>query len=91
VRTVWKYPLLIEKPTVHAIPSDDVIVHVADQGGVPTIWTIVDSDNELERRTFIVTGTGHPVTDDDASYIGTAVGPIFVWHIWELIGWEATS
>jgi hypothetical protein len=76
MRTVWKYPVAIsDKPTVHAIPHNDVIVHVALQEGLPTLWAIVESDQETEERTFVVTGTGHPVPED-ASYIGTVMEPL---------------
>lgn len=83
MRTVWKYPLAFsDKAITHSIPHNEVIVHVAMQDDVPTIWAIVDPGEEREQRTFIVTGTGHLVPDD-ASYIGTVMERFFVWHIWE--------
>lgn len=83
IQTVWKYEIsLRDSPTVLGIPDGARILHVDDQHGIPTLWMLVNPDTPTVTRQFIVTGTGHLVPP--STYIGTAVGPIFVWHIWEL-------
>jgi len=47
-------------------------------------WAIVDTEAEPKARTFVITGTGHPVRPG-LIYVGTAVGPVFVWHMWEAV------
>jgi hypothetical protein len=42
------------------------------QNNIPCIWALVNTEEELEVRTFATLGTGHPVsTFNTYAYIGT--------------------
>jgi hypothetical protein len=48
------------------------------------IWAKVSPENELEKRQFLVVGTGHTFDDTDMVYIGTYQDGPFVWHLFEV-------
>lgn len=80
--TIYKYPLQLKSGAQEvSMPDGAEILHVADQGGHPTIWALVDTEAKEVVRAFGVFGTGHPCPDHD--YIGTAHANGFVWHIFE--------
>jgi hypothetical protein len=84
-----KYPLFDLKQPV----LDDTVVvsappwlgsqHVAMQGGVLTLWVLVDDEAEAVDRTFTFVGTGHKVSRNVA-YMGSVMDRIFVWHLFEV-------
>ena len=82
---MYKWTLGLGGPHIIMMPEDAVIRHVGSQEDRPVIWAEVGPEREWLPRTFVVTGTGHRVPDH-ATYIGTAVGMAFVWHIYELAG-----
>lgn len=62
------------------------IVHIATRAeACVEIWWIDDPVLPLRERTFRVFGTGHPLPDDAAKHVGTAVTPSgqLVWHLFE--------
>jgi hypothetical protein len=67
-----------------AMPAAARVVHVAEQHARPTMWVELDPDEPPVQRTFEIFGTGHPVLDPTAVYVGTCVGQPFVWHIYEV-------
>jgi len=85
MKRVFKYELSQSTKTLE-IPGGARIVNVNGQNGVVCLWAIVDSENSLEKRTFQIYGTGHPIEDDRAeAYVGTAHVAPFVWHVFELL------
>ena len=85
MRTVWKFPLDV-KDGMQAVPMPrgSKIVHVAQQGGRPTLWAEVESTQIMVDRHFVVVGTGHPVPDILVFHRGSCFQGDFVWHIYEM-------
>ncbi len=90
MKTIWKFPLSLDRKQVLKIPSRGKILRLATQGGIPHIWVFIDSDIEEEERTFITLGTGHQVYSPEAErlqYIGTweMHQGALIWHVFELL------
>lgn len=74
-------------PTIVPMDETAVIVHVEPNprdAGSALMWAIVDTTHEEVRREFVIYGTGHKI-DEARRYVGTAVGPVLVWHIFEVV------
>lgn len=81
---VWKFPLQLGQTTVHNMPANAQVLTVQMQHGVPTLWARVTPSAFPEPRDFMVVGTGHPILNSLAIYIGTVQdGGGFVWHVFE--------
>ncbi len=80
MRTVYKYPILMEGSTL-VLPDDAVVVHVGMQNLV-TIWVELDKEAPVTPRHFAVFGTGHQIPDG-WSHCGTFFDGPFVWHVYE--------
>lgn len=84
IKQIWKYKL----DSVHneiQIPLDGKVLAVQTQNEIPHIWVLVNSDNEVQTRTFTVVGTGHSFDDTNKKYIGTFQDGPFVWHLFEIV------
>ena len=81
-RRVWKYPLGLSVEPWVRMPVGAEVVHVAEQGGQPTLWAIVDSSQPMVRRLIHVVGTGDAVPDGTA-YVGTAHLGGYVLHVFD--------
>lgn len=69
MKRIWKYTLT---PICELdIPKGAKVLSVEVQHGKPRIWILVDTDAEMESRTFCSYGTGHDIPDDPGAYIGT--------------------
>jgi hypothetical protein len=70
------------------MPLDAEILTVQLQDGQmfnACIWAKVNPENELEKRQFVVIGTGHSFDDTNHKYIGTYQEGFFVWHVFEIV------
>lgn len=84
MRIIYKYPLDILTDNVSTLPKDGKIIHVGrDPNGLICIWLEINPDNELERRSFVLFGTGRPFDDDTLQHVGSVLDGHFVWHIYE--------
>lgn len=88
-RTIWKYELpMAETTTVFAMPKGARILSVAEQGGQPFLWAMVNPNaEETTERIIRVAYTGtphHPVVEDDR-FIGTVLclGGALVLHVFQ--------
>jgi hypothetical protein len=82
VKQIWKYKV----ENVIEMPLDAEILDVQLQNGQmfnACIWAKVNPENELEKRKFVVIGTGHSFDDTNHKYIGTYQDGPFVWHLFE--------
>ena len=86
MRTIHKYPIVIDDQFSIAMPSGAEIIQVADQRGAGAMWAIVDTEAPVERRGFAVRGTGHPLRGNEGRHLGTFQqhGGALVWHVFEL-------
>ncbi|MGU3409137.1 hypothetical protein ACLBWP_03435 [Microbacterium sp. M1A1_1b] len=90
-RTVWKYTIPVQDdPVTVELPVGAEIVDIATSGQPDTInlWAVVEPAARLERRVFIVRGTGQPVPAGVA-HRGTVHWPVIpaplVFHVFEVI------
>jgi hypothetical protein len=67
---IWKYALPFSAVEVQ-LPAGTRVLTMQNQGGVPTLWALVDPDASPVRRRFVVCGTGHAGVDPDWTYLGT--------------------
>lgn len=68
---VWKYELnpLLSK---YEMPAGAEILSVREQNGKVCLWAKVNTMNLPEEREIIVVGTGHPLTSEQMTHLGTA-------------------
>ena len=83
MKTVWKYQAH-SNPFAYDLPAGARVVHFDMQGDVPTMWIHVDTEAKLERRAFLVAGTGHDLPDG-AQHLGSCIARELglVWHLFE--------
>jgi hypothetical protein len=90
--TIWKFPLPLlddlglanDRPVIN-MPEGARILTLQVQYDEPTLWAIVDPDQKLISRRFIVVGTGHEVPPDVGAYVGTWQPRGFVFHLFEAL------
>lgn len=90
---VFKYPLPTQYLIEIDMPKGAKILSFRNQGEVPTIWALVDQDNNFPDSqkvgTFRLAGTGDPIDQNinELDYIGTALflGDSLVFHLFEVL------
>jgi hypothetical protein len=86
MKTIWKFPLEITDSQDVQMPAGAEVLGIAEQYGELCMWAIVDTDADLEARSFAVVGTGNPIPDD-VVYVSSTRMPvgdvIAVWHVFE--------
>ncbi len=83
MKTVYKYPFLLEDRQLIGLPKGAKPLTVQLQGGQLCLWVLVDDKvTDVDPFYFAVCGTGHPIpTLADIQYLATVqTGPL-VWHI----------
>ena len=87
MKTIYKYPVPLDEFELE-LPRGAKILTFQSQNNNPTIWALVDPLNKLEKRKFVIRGTGHPImsnTNNDV-YIGTIQTEMgLVWHLFEKV------
>lgn len=86
MKVIWKFPLEIEGHQTVVMPQGARLLHVAAQGGKPTIWALVDPKAIVVGRRFLLCVTGTtPENKYPAEYVGTFLlaGGSFVGHIFD--------
>jgi hypothetical protein len=85
MKSIWKYPLLLQRDFKLELPGGAKLLLLAEQDGIPTAWFEVNSDNDREIRILHCHGTGHDLPSDDRVHIGSVCmsGGHFVWHYYE--------
>ncbi|PID86399.1 hypothetical protein CSB08_00235 [Candidatus Gracilibacteria bacterium] len=85
--TVYKYEVPIEDYFSLQIPKGSEILSFQTQRSTPCIWVKVDPENTTEERKFRFLGTGHPIEEENLSFIGTIKlhqgGLVF--HLFEIL------
>ena len=64
VRTIHKYAFEVTDDVVIEMPAGAEVLAVQVQNGSPCVWAEVDTDAPMQKRTFRVAGTGHPLDLD---------------------------
>jgi len=81
-KTIWKFPLAITDRQVLPMPPGAKILSVAPQAGILTLWAEVQPDLTPTSRRVTIVGTGNPIPAHPGEFVGTAVMPPFVWHVY---------
>lgn len=90
MKTIYKYPMVqgLGHQTI-MINENANILHVGFQGAELCLWAEVDMvENPLTEGVELITqGTGQAWQSSEAKleYIGTAIGDIYVWHVYKLL------
>ncbi len=88
MNTIYKYQLewQIGLPQTLLLPRGSGAIRCELQDGQPTLWVIVDTEEEKVSKQFIIHGTGHYLGNvDDLIYISTIFSGAFVWHVFEIL------
>lgn len=99
MRTIWKYKLAwrLQEPGQGVVmPRSAQVVHFAVQAGEPCIWALVEdaeteAGSEVERRMFVVVGTGQAVPTDGYEFRATTLDGPYVWHLFERVLFPITT
>lgn len=92
MRAVWKFSLLGPNPggtQLINMPSGAMLMKVGMQAQGPVFWALVDPEQPVVSRTFMIVGTGHPTDRLDSGtfrYVGTfeELDGALVWHLFEV-------
>lgn len=84
MHTVYKFAApLPGQRLVHAAPAPFKILTLQLQNGVPTMWALVNTNDEKVECRFTALGTGHELPEWATRYVGTYQLPDgTVWHVW---------
>lgn len=77
--TIWKFELEVNDDIEIEMPYFAKILHVDIQyqhilgklKEIPCIWALVDTENLIVKRRFLLCSTGNPMPDIPLGYIGT--------------------
>lgn len=88
MKSIFKYPLEAIDRQYIEMPEGATILTVQTQHGLLCLWAIVNNQNNLEKRTIIILGTGHDVPREQLEYIGTVQmeNGALIWHVFEEVG-----
>ena len=80
---VYKYPFTHEATPTIELPLGYKILHFAYQHDSPTVWALVNPDNDVENVNFRLFGTGYDIDYSPSAleFIGTAMTGAFVFHL----------
>jgi hypothetical protein len=80
---IWKFPVSLGGVSVVEMPKDAKILSFQAQGPELCLWALVSPDSVMEQRAFKIYGTGHSITGNPGTFIGTTQQGPFVWHLFE--------
>ena len=84
MRTVYRYPVILEDNWEMSMPRGAKILSVGMQNGEPFMWAAVETDNMSTRRYFITRGTGHKI-DGLLAFVGMFQVEWLVFHVFERV------
>jgi hypothetical protein len=83
---IWKHPLQRDALTTLDLAVGAVVLHVDTQDEWLRLWEAHDPDQQqTEKRTFRIVGTGHVEDFDPAQHVGTILVDDGTWvlHVFE--------
>jgi len=85
MKTIYKYSISPDNPRLEVeLPDMATVVFVNSQlTGWVNFWIEFTPDEKMHTRTFVLHGTGHTIPVDN-HYVGSALDPPFVWHLYEV-------
>lgn len=89
MQSVYKYPIALDDYFSLDLPKGAKILTVQEQRGIPQLWAFIKlGEEEVEKRNFLLAGTGHPIKEspERLNYVGTfqTFGGGFVGHVFEI-------
>ena len=85
---IYKYDIPIEEFFSIEMPEHSKILTLQVQRSVPRIWALAEirAGTVMEKRHFMIKGTGHAIDTENHEYIGTFQQNCgyFIWHLFEL-------
>ncbi len=90
MKSIWKFPLVINDRQSIEMPIDAEILCVQTQYGHPCVWALCSTEGVVAKRHFAIYGTGHAVPDSTTEKIGKYVGTFqmsggqIVFHVFDL-------
>lgn len=69
--TIWKFPLDMRDEQTIELPVGAVPLDVQVQHGTPCLWALVNDAAPKERKTVVIHGTGHRVSEQVGAHLGT--------------------
>lgn len=87
MNTIYKYPLAVLDEQEVSMPGRAVVLCAQIQSGALCLWARVWTESPLEKRTFLIVGTGNsfPESKLPPKHIGTVQNGPFVWHVFEKV------
>lgn len=84
MKTIFKYRLELADSQVLRLPKGAKLLTVQIQHGAPHVWAEVDDTQELEDMGVWIFGTGHPLSAEGLTYLGTyqLYGGQLVFHVY---------
>lgn len=82
MKVIYKYRVVDQIE----MPKNALLLSVAMQRNILTLWALVDTEEPLIRRLFFVVRTGFPLDSEvkQETFFITIQDPPFVWHIFDL-------
>lgn len=83
--TVHKYPVEVNDRIVIGVPMGAQLLSVQMQYGFPTFWFLVDTEEPVVQKVYLMYGTGHEVQSNTGKHVESVqeLGGKLVWHIFE--------
>lgn len=78
MKAIHKYVIPFMEVAKVNLPKDAIIIRVDGVDGQLYLWAVVDTDNELEVRTFNLFKTGAKMPVDIGRYVYHGCGAIFI-------------
>ena len=79
-RTIYKYPLTLQRSQVVTLPRVHKILTVQAQGQRPMLWAMVNTDSVSEQLRIYCLPTGEEGPPPEWDYIATIQVDWTVWH-----------
>lgn len=85
MKKIWKFKLEGQTCQKISMPEGAQVLTVQEQGGIPYLWAVCETDNPLADRHFLMYGTGHLMDIAVDKYIGTfqLMNGGLVFHVFE--------
>lgn len=81
-KTIYKYPLELGINELE-IPYEKIL-NVIIQGRIPTLYVLIDDEQQNKKVQVQVIGTGWDIGEgmiDNSIYLNTVTDGIYVWHV----------
>lgn len=87
MKTIHKFGLQLQDEQTLEIPAGSKILCAQTQRNEIYLWAEVDTQAVMTKQTFYIRGTGHPLPEIPADYVGTLQvnNGTFVFHIYQKV------